>query len=764
MPARESGEEFSSAKLRERDQNILKTHQSELKELQQKLDKAKKDRDGVWTRFFDLKNVAERVAISLGFLDLFEVQGFIDENDGDNTTYRECLERYKLLEKEKEGLVQQSQTMSERLKALEEANDRLTAENESLKSQLSEDRKNSSQFTVLKKRYDELVAEKTRDDKFQNDVWVKWQKFKDWIFDVGECKPGQTEEEISRQIYLTVRRKWQKTIKVGRGGEPADFWKVAEQDIKENVSPAPKKHTTLSTTPVSSRSHKPSTSTTHSPLNPSVKVNQDLPDSTGLEPKVKAEPKPHIPGDDDDVFSKTPASGLRRSYAFATTAINSPAVAEATTSVPPSGSPAPDGSEDHVMGPPQRPSSPASSETEVDSQPLHISPRRPPSTAPAPSRRNPLLFRKVSASGSPTSSRRKSGTSITSSQSSGNDEHVRKYRRVSEGNNASTRRSPVKPPVVDYGLIDLTGGSSSPPDVTPVSSSRLSGPTTRTRDDKTKSKSRDKENDDGSREQMPKGKGKDTVIDYDMATTKGKGKEREREEEMLFATPTTGTGKGKERQRDERPKATPATGNKNSVDYSAYKGRGRYGQGNAKGKDQEKTLNEVYAINPDRNEGLSHQFDQVVRGKEKRKRLDAGDCEECRQYYEAIGPMPPRLQPPLWRSPTRSPSARTHIEFDDTFGSQLPNVASTSRAHTSPTSHAAARRREKEKQSHRQAISRHRDEWKKGATPPGYWDIGFPDTQKAEEINQRADEMHRHKMEEAAREAQKKDGKYVKRK
>ncbi|TFY79155.1 hypothetical protein EWM64_g4856 [Hericium alpestre] len=66
------------------------------------------------------------------------------------------------------------------------------------------------------------------------------------------------------------------------------------------------------------------------------------------------------------------------------------------------------------------------------------------------------------------------------------------------------------------------------------------------------------------------------------------------------------------------------------------------------------TINAQFEINPEANEGLAFQFDTVVRSKRDRHRMDAGDCECCRDYYEAIGPLPPRLEAPLWRSPSHS--------------------------------------------------------------------------------------------------------------
>jgi hypothetical protein len=60
--------------------------------------------------------------------------------------------------------------------------------------------------------------------------------------------------------------------------------------------------------------------------------------------------------------------------------------------------------------------------------------------------------------------------------------------------------------------------------------------------------------------------------------------------------------------------------------------------------------------------------------------------------------------------------------------------------------------------AHRQAVSRHRAQWERAPTPPGYWDIGFPDTQAVEKINERAAEQHRQKRACVAKEAEKEVG------
>ncbi|PCH37485.1 hypothetical protein WOLCODRAFT_84239 [Wolfiporia cocos MD-104 SS10] len=154
-----------------------------------------------------------------------------------------------------------------------------------------------------------------------------------------------------------------------------------------------------------------------------------------------------------------------------------------------------------------------------------------------------------------------------------------------------------------------------------------------------------------------------------------------------------------------------------------------------------KTVNELYAIDPARNEGRDYQFSDVVRNKAQRRHLDAEDCECCRDYYEAVGPLPPRLQPPLWRSPEGTPTKLAHKH------KHLPARA--------PDFDAEQQQQQQQREiaSHRQQISRHRQQWERSKTPPGYWEIGFPNTQEAAEINERARKMHEEKLAKIEQEA-----------
>ncbi|KAJ7586972.1 DNA repair protein endonuclease SAE2/CtIP C-terminus-domain-containing protein [Mycena floridula] len=171
-------------------------------------------------------------------------------------------------------------------------------------------------------------------------------------------------------------------------------------------------------------------------------------------------------------------------------------------------------------------------------------------------------------------------------------------------------------------------------------------------------------------------------------------------------------------------------------DYSMYKGHGRYAQSNAAA---EKSINTVFEIDPEKNGGLDYQYDEVVRTKAARKRMHGGDCECCRDYYEMVGPMPPRLQPPLWRSPTSSPAP---CRAGETVESSKKRDAV---------------------EAHKTGISRHRHHWAPTNTPPGYWNIAFPNTQETIRINAEAAKMHERKREEIEREAKKSDGRYKKR-
>ncbi|KAF7306020.1 SAE2 domain-containing protein [Mycena chlorophos] len=199
------------------------------------------------------------------------------------------------------------------------------------------------------------------------------------------------------------------------------------------------------------------------------------------------------------------------------------------------------------------------------------------------------------------------------------------------------------------------------------------------------------------------------------------------------AKPTSSRSKKPTSKRYDTPKSelrTPivnarASSSKQPIDYSAYKGHGRYAR---KDGPENQTINARFGINPARNGGMDQEYDEVVRGADKRRKLHGEDCECCRGYYENVGPMPNRLQPPLWRSPPKDPPPP-------------------------PT-------REEQIAAHKQSVSRHRSDWKRAKTPPGYWTIGFPNTQQVETINERAREMQQEKEQMVEQEAARENGRY----
>ncbi|KAJ7497593.1 hypothetical protein FB451DRAFT_1212053 [Mycena latifolia] len=204
-------------------------------------------------------------------------------------------------------------------------------------------------------------------------------------------------------------------------------------------------------------------------------------------------------------------------------------------------------------------------------------------------------------------------------------------------------------------------------------------------------------------------------------------------------------GKGIEKQFAAKTEtSTPvanarASSSKQLADYSAYKGRGRYAND---GSGTNTTINASFVIDPARNGGRDFQYDEVVRGREDRRNMNAGDCECCRDYYAAIGPIPKRLQAPLWRTPPSSPGGRKPCLHDGAGSARTESAEIT---------------------SHKQAISRHRHHWARGSTPPSYWSIGFPTTQEAKDINEKARLMHQEKKRNVQEEADRDGGRYKRR-
>ncbi|KIR53463.1 hypothetical protein I315_04056 [Cryptococcus gattii Ru294] len=158
--------------------------------------------------------------------------------------------------------------------------------------------------------------------------------------------------------------------------------------------------------------------------------------------------------------------------------------------------------------------------------------------------------------------------------------------------------------------------------------------------------------------------------------------------------------------------------------YKKYKKGGRYMVPEA----LERRATEEFEIDPAQNEGAAFAFHDVKRKKTERMQMHGGDCECCKGYYEAVGVMPKFHQAPSWKD-QEQPG-----EEDE----------------------------EQAAREHLNKVSRHREDWVKPPTPPGYWQIGFPTTQEVEEQNRKADEMARERDERIRKEAMQKDGKWRK--
>ncbi|KZT06958.1 uncharacterized protein LAESUDRAFT_758778 [Laetiporus sulphureus 93-53] len=104
------------------------------------------------------------------------------------------------------------------------------------------------------------------------------------------------------------------------------------------------------------------------------------------------------------------------------------------------------------------------------------------------------------------------------------------------------------------------------------------------------------------------------------------------------------------------------------------------------------------------NTKVEFQFGKAMWSKESRKHLHAGSCEYCRDFYEGLNPMPPSLCICYGTHP-------------------YPHLLSTNDEH------------QKVIEEHKHESSPHHQWWEWLLNPPGYFEIGFPVTQEAAEIN-----------------------------
>ncbi|KAG6910336.1 hypothetical protein DXG01_011404 [Tephrocybe rancida] len=736
---------FSSAQERPRDKLLEEKHQKELAEKDLKIERLQRANKDSLKRHFDAQHRGNQLALALGFSDIYEAQIAIDIA-GHETPYKECFEHVDTLQEQLKCSKVENCSLRERIAVLEAA----ATENNHAKDQASRAFKTTisrleQELTQLQGRYDDLLDVKERAAERYKTDYAKWRGMNDWLLaeNAKNAKnAGLSEEEKKKRDMASLMSKKKLVMEVAEG-LGTKLVHLGESALMLVTEPTPSPY---SRPPplggITNLQVEKKNQTTPTPVTSSHSTSQRLP---SLRSKLlDAVSNTKSPSSSPTLFnegslSRTPPTDTT----FRTRVPSSPSECQAT---PPRSSPTVVGTTskslrnrllDSVVHSKAPISSPLACNIPSSSrQPLLFEPVISPRNAPIGS--SPLARRLGAVASSDTEEDSQafdtgppllpiSPAPMPSSETEADSQSQSVYLLPLYGSVFLTSLL-----VFPFPFLDPTPCPARPakPMLAPAHPSLPVKPafprgrrvvSSRDADTAQPAKTRrvSDENDAeaatrGSRDRLHNGNGR-------------KGKEREVESPMSTL-------------------ANPPPSTKRIDDYSAFKGRGS----------PKDTINAQFEIDPTRNGGMNFQYDEVVRGRDDRRRMDAGDCECCRDYYEAVGPLPKRLQAPLWKSPPTTPvkPCPHHPELS----------ASGSRdANAPPNSSASRKRRQSEIDSHRQAISRHRHHWERPKTPPGYWNIGFPDTQEADDINERAKEMHRRKRHEVEAAARKEDGKYRRR-
>ncbi|KAJ7602218.1 hypothetical protein B0H17DRAFT_1026707 [Mycena rosella] len=668
---------YSGAELRIRDKAIEEKHRKEISALDSKFQRLRYAYDERSKEFYTCKKQGDEVASCLGFISLGEIETFMKITD-EQIPYKGLAERVDALKAELAAERRDKEDLQDELIYLREERDLLKAtlaENESARLSESTGQALAQELVDLQMRLYATEDKARRSDEFFKERYGKWRVFKEWMKDTEEefkikTKGMRTAEKTRhREVLFKTRRE-----KLEEMGLELDD--DLESPLVLPATPRPvrttKPRSSIPPTFASSPTVIASTSTT--------KPRLSIPPTFASSPTVIAptsttrailEVGAKLP--------KTPASSSTRApLQFDSIRISRPSIVNNHNSSPIQ--PAPSKSDDVIDL-----SMTQTTATEDDSQGFDSNfPARP---APESSQENDITL--VSSQAAPSKTTQKPKLPAP---------------------------HPTLPPRPDFPQF---GGGEKPKkqrhsDAFPATTRRDSDTTDQERPRKMRRFS--------SPVRAPlaaifTGSARSSMGGASTSTSRG----RENRAGPLERRVNSKAG-------ENAPTSTPAniSANKQLTDYSAFKGRGRYGKATAAD-----TINGTYAIDPAQNGGMNFQYDAVVRGKDGRRRMAGGDCECCRDYYEAIGPLPNRLQPPLWRSPPASPEQGQGRR---------------------PCRHTDSGR--EEITAHKQAISRHRHDWARASTPPSYWHIGFPSTQEAEKINEKAATMHRQKQRDVEAEAE----------
>ncbi|KAJ3904342.1 hypothetical protein F5879DRAFT_801911 [Lentinula edodes] len=697
---------FSSATFRERDKAVQRKHDEDTRSFKVMLDKANHANAGLRASLFDLKNRSNRLVQSLGFSDLMEAQVHVDAGNSANRQmkYRDYLKTIGNLEDELKQAKILIVKMENRERELEEEYTTLRkAKDESASAyrQLCKENQN------LQERFDATIKANCAAEERRRKDYDKWTHFKRWILCIAELEQfKQYEKEVgldrvdrgdrAKELFRIVKGKKYKLSQLDSlEDQMREFFRSLSSTLFVNtllavfdLAEQDSNESRMVPTPASIiRTENTNTAKLPSltPFSPSSKANKPF-NHDNLSPSPLFDPNTTV----------IPAR-LRWSQFPPHAIITAPVTDRSRTPL----RCLPQTNPSNVRAGPLKPIAHPGSATYSCPTPRIVASSDQPTTnlnayIPQPHRpqriRSPMLA----------SIRRNANAKASSSSSHADSSPPARRSPLSPTPVSRIRRaiSPILPELENEDRLDEQGSELPPTKYRKSTAGR----------------------------RIPSGSdnaaGKDDDRDR---TTSGLARAKARTGEVNVVASTS--------------KSTP----KGPLDdYLMYKGRGRYGKNEIRGE-EDTAINGMYEINPAQNAGLEYQYDEVVRGREKRKRLLGEDCDDCREYYEAVGPMPPRLQPPLWKSPVKdshnpdplSKRCPHHRQIRSTPSTSAPGIA-----------------------AHKQNISRHRAVWARGNTPPAYWDIGFPDTQRAEEINESAREMQRKKKEMIEMEAAREGGRY----
>ncbi|KAF5372374.1 hypothetical protein D9615_009280 [Tricholomella constricta] len=695
-----SSKTFSGSHLRERDKIIEEKHQKELAIRDRKFERLRWANNDTLKQLFEAQTRGNRLATSLGFSDIYEAQVTIDTADGE-TPYKDCLERVEILQEKLAAAQAENEKSQLLLETWERDQEQLLAEiratqerEKEFKADASRHKSNSErlarEFKQLQERYDALADVKERAAARYKIDYAKWRKFRDWIF-TEEAEHSKDRNEVG----------------------------ITEEEKRSRymASLMRKKKMMMEIGPNLDGDNSPKPHPRPPPLGGITNLQCDK--------ENLATPQRSSP----------PASSARSSLLSSTavtvssTTLNNTRREDTTPSL-----------RNRLLNSVAHVKAPSSSPNLFNDQSSSNSTRQPLIFHPIVSRRSPQVKQETDSSLERPPKRQHPGVEVTGSSDTEEDSQaIGRFPAVFKARSSpATSPAPMASSQTEadsqsqfFPFLDPTPCPAKPK---PTSLGYPCVPTRPAVAQPRRIVSRDAESLQPTKMQR---------LSDENATPKPK-------HTLGNAGPSTTKGKGKELQ---APLSTPANqsrtmGQKRLEDYSVFKGRGRYAKDASTANE---SINAQFEIDPSRNGGLDFQYDEVVRTRDDRRQMDAGDCECCRDYYEAVGPLPNRLQAPLWRSPPTTPAkpCARHQQHLSVSGSKS---SATRREH-----------RQSEINSHRQAISRHRHHWDRPKTPPGYWNIGFPDTQEAENINEQAREMHRKKREEIATAATREGGRYRRR-